>query len=110
VVEPNPALGLDLADALDARGYFVAGPFPSAGEALGWLDRFTPDIEFVDFSLTDKQGAELVREIQVRGIPLVGSAPEAAIIEPLMQAGPATWVAQPCLVSDMLTAIVALLC
>jgi response regulator of citrate/malate metabolism len=79
-----------------------------ARRLVGWTG--SPDIAFVDFSLTDKQGAELVREIQVRGIPLVGSAPEAAIIEPLMQAGPATWVAQPCLVSDMLTAIVALLC
>jgi hypothetical protein len=67
IVEPEPALGLDLADALDSTGCFIAGPFSSSKDALGWLQGFTPDVAFVDV-VEDAASLELVRELQARSI------------------------------------------
>ena len=71
VVEPEPALGLDLASALEATRSFVAGPFRPSKEALRWLGSFTPDAAFVDLLIADEAGLELLRELQTRGVPFV---------------------------------------
>jgi DNA-binding NarL/FixJ family response regulator len=47
LIEDSPLVGLDLADALGASGYYVAGPFPCGREASDWLTRFTPDVAVV---------------------------------------------------------------
>ena len=64
-------VGLDLADALDASGYYVAGPFTSGRVASAWLAQFTPDIAVVDTALSDGQGLVIVRELQARAIPFI---------------------------------------
>jgi DNA-binding response OmpR family regulator len=71
LVEDNPVVGLDLADALDARGYFVAGPFPCAREASQWLTQFTPDVAIVDLTLRDGTCLEVLRKLQDRAIPFL---------------------------------------
>jgi DNA-binding response OmpR family regulator len=71
VVEENPVVGLDLADALDASGYYVAGPFTSGRVASAWLAQFTPDIAVVDTALSDGQGFGMIRELQARAIPFI---------------------------------------
>jgi CheY-like chemotaxis protein len=71
LVEDNPLVGLDLADALDASGYYVAGPFPCGREASEWLARFTPDVAVVDLTLRDGRCLEVVRELQARAIPFI---------------------------------------
>ncbi len=47
IVEDDPQVGLDLADALDEAGFFVAGPLTSGQSALDWLARFSPDVAVV---------------------------------------------------------------
>ncbi|WP_373696789.1 response regulator [Microvirga yunnanensis] len=71
LIEDNPLVGLDLADALDAGGYYVAGPFPCGREACEWLARFTPDVAVVDLTLRDGRCLELVRELRARTIPFI---------------------------------------
>jgi DNA-binding response OmpR family regulator len=71
VVEENPVVGLDLADALDASGYYVAGPFTLGRVASAWLAQFTPDVAVVDIALSDGQWLVIVRELQARDIPFI---------------------------------------
>jgi DNA-binding NtrC family response regulator len=71
LVEDNPLVGLDLADALDAGGYYVAGPFPCGREASEWLERFTPDVAIVDLTLRDGRCHDVIRELQVRAVPFI---------------------------------------
>ena len=108
LVEPEPALGLDLASALDKARCFVAGPFPSSKEALRWLGSFTPDAAFIDLPVADEAGLELLRQLQIRGVPFVGSGAHAAL-DTLIQLQHGTWLPQPYLLGDMVTAVLALL-
>ncbi len=71
VVEENPVVGLDLADALDTSGYYVAGPFTSGRVASAWLAQFTPDIAVVDTALSDGRGIAIIHELQARAIPFI---------------------------------------
>ena len=71
LVEDSPLVGLDLADALDASGYYVAGPFPCGREASDWLARFTPDVAVVDLTLRDGRCHDVIRELQARAIPFI---------------------------------------
>jgi DNA-binding NtrC family response regulator len=71
LVEDNPVVGLDLADALDASGYYVAGPFPCGREASEWLERFTPDVAIVDLTLRDGRCHDVIRELQARAVPFI---------------------------------------
>src|SRR5215208_4640911 len=76
VVEENPVVGLDLADALDASGSYVAGPFTLGRVASAWLAQFTPDVAVVDTALSDGQGIGIIRELQARAIPFIVYAAE----------------------------------
>lgn len=71
LVEDNPLVGLDLAEALDASGYYVAGPFPCGRDASEWLAQFTPDVAIVDVTLRDGMCLEVIRVLQARTIPFI---------------------------------------
>ncbi len=71
LVEDNPLVGLDLAGALDASGYYVAGPFPCGKEASEWLERFTPDVAIVDLILRDGRCNAVIHELQARAMALL---------------------------------------
>jgi DNA-binding NtrC family response regulator len=71
LVEDSPLVGLDLADVLDASGYYVAGPFPCGREASEWLERFTPDVAIVDLTLRDGRCHDVIRELQARAVPFI---------------------------------------
>ena len=71
LVEDSPLVGLDLADALDGRGYYVAGPFPCGREAAKWLTRFTPDVAIVDLTLRDGRCLDVIRILKARAIPFL---------------------------------------
>ena len=71
LVEDSPLVGLDIADALEASGYYVAGPFPCGREASEWLERFTPDVAIVDLTLRDGRCHDVIRELQARAIPFI---------------------------------------
>lgn len=71
VTEDDAMIGFDLADALDAAGYKIAGPVDSSAEALDWLKTNVPDIAVLDVILKDGSCADIARELRRRGIPFV---------------------------------------
>jgi DNA-binding response OmpR family regulator len=71
IVEGSPIIGLDLADALDASGYYVAGPFTSDRRAYEWLAQFTPDVAVVDLDVSDGRCVTVIHELQARAIPFI---------------------------------------
>src|SRR5688500_14554999 len=70
VVEDDPQVGLDLADALEEAGFFVAGPLTSGQSALDWLARFSPDVAVVAPVLKDGIAARLSGEHLKQGGPV----------------------------------------
>ncbi len=82
IVEADPTGGLDLADAVDRIGWYVAGPFARGREALSWLGRFTPDVAVIGLDLADGSGAELVRELLARGVPVATRVRPAGLERP----------------------------
>ena len=71
LAEDQLLIGMDLADELEARGFEVAGSFPSCREALDWLAASSPDIAILDVKLKDGSSLELARELRRRGVPFV---------------------------------------
>lgn len=70
IVESNAAIGLYLADDLDAQGYTTAGPFTCAG-AVKWLTTHTPDIAVLDVDLQSGSCVEMARELKRRNVPFI---------------------------------------
>ena len=109
LIESNPSVGLALAEALDAYGHFIAGPFTSDKEACRWLERFIPDIAIVGTTSSGGRRSQIIRELQTRNIPflfhsaaersqklmdnfpdsrMVGSSASAAIVEVVRRSNP----------------------
>ena len=88
IVEADPTSGLDLADAVDRIGWYVAGPFARGREALSWLGRFTPDVAVIGRDLADGSGAELVRELLARGVPVATRVRPAGLPRPPSEPAP----------------------
>ena len=88
-------VGLDLADALDASGYYVAGPFTMGRVASAWLAQFTPDVAVVDTALSDGQGIGIIRELQARAIPFIIYAAEPFDGRPALDLLAVPWVEKP---------------
>jgi DNA-binding response OmpR family regulator len=110
LIEDNPLVGLDLAEALDASGFFVAGPFTSGHAAYDWLARFTPDVAVVDLSLTDGSCVEVIRELQGRAIPFLihsGCKPSQS---PLDMATEVPWLEKPVSIAAVAAALQELVC
>lgn len=95
LVEDSPLVGLDLAEALDASGYYVAGPFPCGGEASDWLARFTPDVAIVDLTLRDGQCLGVVRELRARAIPFIVYSGSPARQRPFDLPADVPWLEKP---------------
>jgi DNA-binding response OmpR family regulator len=108
IVGDEGAASLDLAEALEAQGYYVAGPLTSGKDALGWLGRFTPDIAIVDF-LRDGAGPDLIQELQSRGIPYVIHT-TATLADSLLSRAVVPCLHKPCSIADVLAALATLLC
>ena len=71
IVEDDPAIGLELTDALQGERWFVAGPFTRGRDALDWLDRFSPDIALVSRRLRDGMSEVVIAELTRHGVPTV---------------------------------------
>ena len=108
IVEDEAGTSLDLADALEAQGYYVAGPLTSGKDAIGWLERFTPDVAVIDF-LKDGAGPDLIRELQSRGIPYVIHT-TTTLADSILPRAAVPWLQKPCSIADVLSVIATLLC
>lgn len=79
LVQTDPIVGLDLADALTDAGYRVSEPAWTAAEAERCLAHRDPALAVIDLATAD--GARLARTLRRRGVPLLvcaerGSAPD----------------------------------
>jgi DNA-binding NtrC family response regulator len=108
VVQDRSTIALDLADALEDRGFFVAGPMTTSKEALRWLGRFTPDIAVIDPILKDGLCTGLASELDQRGVPFViySACSLSSGLLPLVKG---TWVEQTCLLTDLAALVTRLL-
>jgi CheY-like chemotaxis protein len=71
VAEPDPVVGLDLADALEAAGYHVVGPFRTAAAVEAWLAGWTPALAVLDVELAGRSSAAAAQVLRGRQIPFV---------------------------------------
>src|SRR3954452_20847634 len=71
IVEDNPQVGLDLADALEEAGFFIAGPLASRQGAPDWLTRFSPDVAVVAPILKDGVAGNLIGHLRKQGVPFL---------------------------------------
>lgn len=71
LVEADPVVGLDLADALEAAGYRVTGPIRTAAEAEMSLSHRIPALAVLDFTEVDGAGSRLARTLHRRGVPFL---------------------------------------
>ena len=71
IVDSDPVIGLDLADALEAAGYQVAGPIRTVAEAQAWLMRWTPKLAVIDAALADGPCDGLAQALRQRAVPFL---------------------------------------
>jgi len=109
LVEDNPLVGLDLADALDASGYYVAGPFPCDRDASEWLMQFTPKVAIVDLMLRDGLCLGVLREIQARAIPFLIYSGSPVRQRPSAVPADVPWIEKPASYEVIATILQALL-
>jgi DNA-binding response OmpR family regulator len=109
LVEDNPLVGLDLADELDASGYYVAGPFPCDRDASEWLMQFTPEVAIVDLILRDGLCLEILRELQARAIPFLIYSGSSARQRPSTVPADVPWLEKPASYEGIATTLQALL-
>lgn len=71
LIEPDPVLGLDLADALASAGLHAFGPVPDAASGLTLLAHLAPDYVVLGLPRRDEAGVNLLEALRQRGIPFV---------------------------------------
>lgn len=86
IVDSDPVVGLDLADALEAAGYRVTGPIRTAAEAEAWLAHWTPALAVIDAALADGPCDGIAGALRLRNVPFLVHT-EAARALPTALAG-----------------------
>ena len=69
VLEDEPLLALDMAQALEEAGYAVIGPVRTLSDAMRLLDEVGCDAAVVDVNLGSTTSAPLASELRNRSIP-----------------------------------------
>jgi DNA-binding response OmpR family regulator len=110
IIEDNPLVGLDLAEAQDASGYYVAGPFPVGKDASEWLARFTPDVAVVDLTLKDGSCVEVIRGLQAQAVPVIIYSACSPSQNPFDALAGVPWLVKPAPMEAIETALRMLLC
>lgn len=71
VAEDEPLLAAAVADALDDLGARVAGPYSSAGQALGAARSGTLDLAYLDLELLHGNAERVAETLEQSGVPFV---------------------------------------
>ena len=109
IAEDQTLIGMSLEAYLDEMGFVVAGPFTRQGEALAWLASNVPNLAILDYKLGEETCADLARELNARGVPLIvysGTA-RGLDVPPELQA--ACWLEKPVPRSELLRVVTKLL-
>ena len=109
IVEDQTLIGMSLEAYLDEMGFVVAGPFNTQGKALAWLASHVPDLAILDYKLGEETCADIARELNARGVPVIvysGTA-RGLDVPPELQA--ACWLEKPVPRSALLKVVTELL-
>ncbi|MFN3613609.1 MAG: response regulator [Rubrimonas sp.] len=71
VVEDEPFIALDLADAVEQAGGRVVGPAMSVSEALTLIEAHPIDAAILDFNLIDGDATPIIRRLASMSAPFV---------------------------------------
>jgi DNA-binding NarL/FixJ family response regulator len=71
VLEDEPFIALDVADAVAHAGGMVIGPATTVAEALALIGRADLDAAILDFNLPDGDARHVIRALRGRAIPFV---------------------------------------
>ena len=74
LVQANPIVGLDLADAVAGAGGRVREPFGTAAEGQRWRAGGSPALTALDLAAADDDGARLAPSLRRRGVPFPARA------------------------------------
>ena len=108
VVEDEGLIGWHLVDELHDAGFGVAGPFPTAAEALAYLAGHAPAAAILDVMLLDGTSELLAETLLERGIPFMihsGVAPHD--LQGVLALAP--WIEKPSVPSALIAALATLL-
>jgi C4-dicarboxylate-specific signal transduction histidine kinase len=109
VVEDDSGLLLLIEKCLAANGHRTVGVH-SGADALAWLERHSPRLMLLDYSLPDMHGEELVRRIKARGKPVsfvvaTGHGSESVAVE-MMKHGAYDYVVKGVTFLKLLPAVI----
>jgi DNA-binding response OmpR family regulator len=95
IAEDQALIGMSLEAYLDEMGFVVAGPFTTQKDALDWLATSDPNLAILDYKLGEETCAEIARELNVRGVPVIvySGTPRGVDVPPELQA--ACWLEKP---------------
>ncbi|WP_198580606.1 hypothetical protein [Methylorubrum sp. DB1722] len=104
LIEPEPVVGLDLADALRGAGLRVFGPLPDAASGLTLLPHVSPNYVVIGLLQGDEAGANLIVSLRLRSIPFVAhGSPDATGGVPV-----GALLYEPVLAQDIVASVLAL--
>lgn len=109
IAEDQALIGMSLEAYLDDMGFVVAGPFTTQRQALAWLATNVPDLAILDYKLGEGTCADIARELNRRGVPVIvySGTPRGIDLPPELQA--ACWLEKPAPRSALLEVVTKLL-
>mgnify|MGYP005992808559 CR=1 FL=1 len=95
LVQTDPIVGLDLADALAGAGYRVSEPAWTAAEAERCLADRNPALAVIDLATADGAGPRLLRQLRRRGVPILVCAEREGAPDPSAEFADVPCLAKP---------------
>ena len=95
IVEDQALIGFSLEAYLEELGIEVCGVFVSEAQALGFLERCTPDFALLDYSLATGPCTGLARLLRARGVPVIVYSGHARRQDTSDAFAGATWIEKP---------------
>ena len=107
ILEDEPLIAMDVADAFESAGYALLGPFATCSTALSALETQTPSIAIVDLLVKDGSCAPVFAKLRSLGVPtIIYTGRPAASRADFSEA---TWVSKPCAPESLIEAAEQLL-
>jgi len=108
VVDDDPIIGLLFREALNTLGHTVVTANTSA-EGLGYVERLSFDLIFLDLKMPEMDGAELLRRIKIIKpdvpVTIITGYPDSEIMVRAMEQGPLSVMKKPFGLSDIAAAV-----
>ncbi len=93
ILEDEPFIAMDIADAFETAGYALLGPFSACSQALSALEMQTPTIAVVDLYVEDGSCAAVFAKLRSLGVPIIVYTGSDAASHP--ELSDAAWLGKP---------------